>query len=235
MPLAPQLSSTRNQMHSTSAVKFDVSDCTLREQSEEHLGWSNTNGVYIVLRLPKSAANWSFDLNDIGAATNFFSEQSANNGGVLLGMDVVAVGGEAALRGMFKYRSPIPQSMGMMFVNILWIPLGDRIAQINVESVEQGETGVREAAVSVMIGEKPVIVAPNEPVLVESIEDMFAHMRAQSLQALPSDQSQYDHMFPDHPLSKVRHRMAQVVATLSIAAKEEVAAPPKQAPWWRFW
>jgi len=216
-------------------VKFDVSDCTLREQSEEHFGWSNSNGVYVVLRLPKGATNWPFDFNDVDAATKFFSEQSASNGGALLEMGLVTVGGHVALRGLFKYRSPIPQSMGMMFVSILWIRLGDRTAQINVESVEQGDTGVREAAVSLMIEEKTEAAAPDEPVLVESMEEMFAHMRAQPLRALPSDSSQYDQSFPDHPLSKVRHRMAHLVDTLSIVAGEEDVTRPKQSPWWRFW
>ena len=222
-------------MHDLSAVKFDVSDCTLREQSEEHFGWSNSNGVYVVLRLPKGATNWPFDFNDVDAATKFFSEQSASNGGALLEMGLVTVGGHVGLRGLFKYRSPIPQSMGMMFVSILWIRLGDRTAQINVESVEQGDTGVREAAVSLMIEEKTEAAAPDEPVLVESMEEMFAHMRAQPLRALPSDSSQYDQAFPDHPLSKVRHRMAHLVDTLSIVAGEEDVTRPKQSPWWRFW
>lgn len=222
-------------MSSTNAVKFDVSDCTLREQSEEHFGWSNANGVYIVLRIPKHATNWSFDLHDIDAAKSFFSQQSASNGGVLLKMDNVTVGGQAALRGLFKYRSPVPQSMGMMFVSILWIRLGNVIAQINVESVEQGETGIREAAVCAITGESPASAAPNEPVLVESIDEMFAHTRAQPLRAIPADDSQYDQLFPDHPLSKVRHRMAQLMATLSVTAKEEQPVTPRRALWWKFW
>ncbi|NHZ94329.1 hypothetical protein [Massilia sp. CCM 8734] len=221
-------------MSSNSSVKFDVSDCTLREQSEEHFGWSNANGVYIVLRVPKST-NWSFDVHDIDTATRYFSQQSASNGGVLLEMDVVSVGGQTALRGLFKYRSPLPQSMGMMFVSILWIRLGDATAQINVESIEQGTTGVREATVCVMTGESPASASPNVPVLMDSIEDMFADMRARPLHVLPSDNSQYDQMFPDHPLSKVRHRMAQLEATLSIGAKEVALAAPGQAPWWKFW
>jgi hypothetical protein len=206
-------------MSCTSSIKFDVSDCTLREQSEEHFGWSNANGVYIVLRVPKSTTNWPFDLSDIDAATSFFSGQSANNGGTLLEMNSVTAGGQAALQGLFKYRSPLPQSMGMMFVSILWIRLGDRTAQINVESTEDGVTGVREAAVCAMTAETPTSAAPDEPVLVDSIEEMFVHVRAQPLRPLRSDNSQFDQMFPDHPLSKVRHRMTQLVATLSIQAK----------------
>lgn len=150
-------------------------------------------------------------------------------------MDIVTVGGHRALRGLFKYRSPIPDIMGMMFVNILWIRLGDATAQINVESVEQGTTGMREATVCAMTGKSPASASPDEPVLMESVEDMFAHMRAQPLRVLPSDDRQYDQMFPDHPLSKVRQRMAQLEATLSIAAKEAAVAMPAQAPWWKFW
>lgn len=222
-------------MLNNSPVKFDVSDCTLREQSEEHFGWSNANGVYIVLRVPKNTTNWCFDLHDMDASTRYFSQQSASNGGVLLEMDVVTVGGQAALRGLFKYRSPLPESMGMMFVNILWIRLGDEAAQINVESIEQGTTGLREATVCAMTGERPASASPDEPVLMDSVDDMFAHMRAQPLRVLPSDNSQYDQMFPDHPLSKVRHRMAQLEATLSIATKEVPRAAPEQPPWWKFW
>lgn len=222
-------------MYSNSPVKFDVSDCTLREQSDQHAGWSNENGVHLVLRVPKHATNWSFDLRGIDAAKDYFSQQSASNGGVLLEMDVVTVAGQTALRGLFKYRSPLPESMGMMFVSILWVRLGDAMAQINVESVELGTTGVREATVCVMKGQSAASASPGEPLPMDSMEDMFAHMRAQPLHVLPSDDSQYDQMFPDHPLSKVRHRMAQVEATLSIADTEMARAAPPQAPWWKFW
>lgn len=216
-------------------VKFDVSDCTLREQSSEHLAWSTGSGVYIALRIPESPANWSFDLHDIDAARNYFSQQSAANGGALLQMDLVTVCGQTALRGMFKYRSPLPQSMGMMFVSILWLRLGDRTVQINVESVEQGETGAREAAVSVVTGTTQPDGSLDEPVLADSVEELFALMGTQKLQALPSDDSQYDPMFPDHPLSRVRQRMAQVEATLTLAAKDNDLAAPTKAPWWKFW
>lgn len=216
-------------------VKFDVSDCTLRAQSNEHLAWSTANGVYIALRIPESPANWSFDLHDIGAATDYFSLQSARNGGALLQLDAVTVCGQAALRGMFKYRSPLPQSMGMMFVSILWLRLGVRMVQINVESVEQGETGAREAAVSVVTGATQPDGSSDEPVLADSVEELFALMGTQKLQALPSDDSQYDPMFPDHPLSKVRQRMAQVEATLTLTAKVDDRAGPPKARWWKFW
>jgi hypothetical protein len=222
-------------MPSTSSVKFDISDCMLREQSEEHLGWSTGNGVYLVLRVPKSRTNCSFDLQDLVAAKSFFSQQSASNGGVLLEMEKVKVASHTALRGLFKYRSPIPQSLGMMYVNILWMSFGDWSAQLNVESLENGETGVREATVFMIEGESRDIPKPSEPMLVANVEEMFTHMRAQPLRTLPSDSRNYDQSFPDHPLSKVRHRMEQVIATVSISAEAIAPVPQKITKWWKFW
>lgn len=222
-------------MLSTASVKFDVSDCTLKEQSEEHLGWSAGNGVFLVLRVPKQRTNWSFNLEDVDAAKEFFSQQCAANGGALLEMEGVKVGGRAALRGLFKYRSPIPQSLGMMFVNILWVPLGEQTVQLNVESLEHGETGGREAAVCLLDGGEISVPAAPEPVMVSSVEEMLSHMRAQPLRPLPSDDARYDQNFPEHPLSKVRYRMRHVMETVCISDQPISLAKSKETKWWKFW
>jgi hypothetical protein len=179
--------------------------------------------VFLVLRVPQVKTNWPFDLTDVSAAKDYFSQQSANNDGVLLEMEAV------------KYRSPIPQSMGMMFVGILWIPLRDRTAQVNVESLEHGATGMREAAVSLMDVGNPASQASTDQVIVNSAEEMFTHMRAQPLRALPSDGSTYDQSFPDHPLSKVRRRMEQVMTSISIHVETNELIPPDAKSWWKFW
>ena len=150
-------------------------------------------------------------------------------------MEHVKVANLTALRGLFKYRSPIPQSLGMMYVNILWMSFGDWVAQLNVESLEHGTTGAREAVVFMIEGESRDNIKPSEPVLVASTEEMFTHMRAQPLQALPSDSCKYDQSFPDHPLSKVRRRMEQVIATVSISAEAIAPVPLKITKWWKFW
>ncbi|MBF5005792.1 hypothetical protein [Diaphorobacter caeni] len=219
----------------TRSIQFDVADCTLREQSEEHLGWSTSNDVFLVLRVPKARADWQFDLQDLSAARNYFSSKCADNGGVLLEIEKVVVHGRHALLGLFKYRSPIPQSLGMMFSNVLWIPYGDWLLEISVESPERGDTGLREAVVLAMGKNNESTAEQATPIVLDNTEDMFATMRARPLQALPSDDRRFDDMFPEHPLSKVRHRMRQLISTVSIA--EEVTAPglPKRAPWWKFW
>jgi hypothetical protein len=223
------------------SVQFDLADSTLREESAEHRGWSNAAGVYHVLRVTPRRANWAFDLRDEAAAIAFYSNQCIERGGVMLSMNVVQVGKHEALQGIFKYRAPIPGSLAMMFVGILWIPYQDWIAQINVESLESGTTGMREATVMAIEGDNwPRPETETEPVAVSSPEEMFSLMAAQALRVLLSDAEKYDAVFPDHPLSKVRERMVQVKDSLKIVASaRELApfrlAPLRQEPSWKRW
>ncbi len=228
-------------MPDLNSVQFDLGDSTMREESAEHQGWANAAGVYHVLRVTPRRTSWPFDLRDKAAAIAFYSNQCVENGGVMLSMDVVQVGTHEALQGVFKYRAPIPGSLAMMFVGILWIPYQDWIAQINVESLERGTTGMREAAVMMIEGDNwPRPEMDAEPVAVNSADEMFSLMAAQPLRVLLSDAEKYDATFPDHPLSKVRERMEQVKDSLKIVASASELAPfrltsLRQEPWWKRW
>src|SRR5262249_30565705 len=94
-------------------------------------------------------------------------------------------------------------------------------------------TGVREAAVMAIEGDRWPKRVAEEPIVVKGVEDMFERMRAQPLRAIPSDDEKYDQMFPDHPLAKVRRRMNEVVSTLKVSAPAEELAPFKKSIWSR--
>lgn len=223
-------------MPNIDSIRFDLTDCQVVEQSEMHRMWSRPDGVYHNLRVSPQPPSWAFDLRDLAMATDFYSRQCADNKGVMLAMDVVQAAGVPALRGLFKYRSPVPQSMGMMYVHILWLAFRNWSAQINVESVESGTTGMREAAVMMIEGDNwPMAPPDTQPIEVSSAEEMFEHMRSRPLRIIPSDHEKYDETFADHPLSKVRRRMEQVMASLTIdAAPGEMAQFSKRA-WWQLW
>jgi hypothetical protein len=115
----------------------------------------------------------------------------------------------------------------MMFVGILWIPLSDFRFQINIEALEAGTTGYRETIVSALDPEEypdPKILEQTpwpqpentEPVIVKSADEMFEKMSQAPLRKLPSDDEQFDSMFPEHPLSLVRTRMSKVQETLRL-------------------
>ena len=97
--------------------------------------------------------DWPFDLTDSDAARFFCFNQCNDNNGVMLEMGVVSVAsGIECLRGLFKYHAPIPNSLGMAYVGILWLAFEACRYQIKVESMELGDTGLREAVVMMMEG-----------------------------------------------------------------------------------
>src|SRR5262249_28100652 len=117
-----------------------------------------------------------------------------------------------ALSGLFKYRSPVPDSLGMYYVGILWLPFRQCMFQLNVEANEAQPTGTREAAVMIIAGDS----WPNqqaEPIPVANWQEAQEKSRAAAVYQLPSDDAQYDRIFPDHPLSLVRVRLTEVIST----------------------
>ena len=147
----------------------------------------------------------------------------------MLEMEVIALaGGVEALRGLFKYHAPIPNSLGMAYVGILWLPFEACRFQINVESVELGTTGMREAAV--MITEDDNWPRPPDDEIPhiendEELQAMYAEALAKPPLQWPSDERKYDAQFPDHPLSKVRVRMDKIVASMKFDASIKSLRP----------
>lgn len=209
------------------SISFDLTDCEIHSEDEQRTLWFDSKGVANLLRFQSGPVDWPFDLTDLQAARRFYGEQCAEAKGAMLSMDVLNAGGIEVLRGLFKYRSPKPQSLAMMFVGILWLPFSNFRFQINIEALEAGTTGFREALVSAMdpkdypnpkiLDETPWPVSQDkEPVLVKSADEMFARMSQATLKKLPSDDEQFDSKFPMHPLSLVRSRMSRVVETLKL-------------------
>ena len=203
-------------MASVDSLTFDLADCELVQQADSERIWVSPDHVAYRLRFDRGVIYWPFDLTDKDAARAFYRRECEQNRGVMLEMDPVTAAGVEGLSGVFKYRSPVPGSLAMAYVGILWLPFRDCRFQVNVEAVEMGATGMREAAVMVIEGGKwplepqaeiPIINSPEE------LDALYAKARERPLQRLPSDDPKYDASFPQHPLSRVRAGLARVIAT----------------------
>jgi hypothetical protein len=218
------------------SLTFDLTDCSLREQSESHRGWMNSAGVAHSLRFNPGPPDWPFDLTSPDAAAEFYRKQCAHNGGVMLAMEVTTAAGVEALRGLFKYRAPVPRSLAMYYVGILWVPFRECNFQVNVEAMEAGTTGTREAAVMLIEGDRwPKPPADTPPVVLKSAEELFARLGSAPVRQLPSDDERHDASFPRHPLSQVRARLAEVVATARLDPGAGPLTPFRVRKGWRFW
>jgi hypothetical protein len=214
-------------MPSIDSVSFDLTGCELRERSKHHRTWMSDDAVALLLRFEMGRVDWPFDLSDADAASFFYFNQCRDNNGVMLSIGVINVaagtGEVEALRGLFKYHAPIENSLGMAYVGILWLPFEACRFQINIESMELGDTGLREAMVMIMEGDNWPKPPQNENEIPriennEQLQAMYADALAKPPLQLPSDEAKYDASFPDHPLSKVRARMDTIIATLKVDA-----------------
>jgi hypothetical protein len=208
-------------MASVDSLTFDLADCELVQQAEAERIWVNPDHVAHRLKFDTGVIYWPFDLTDPDAARAFYRRECELNRGVMLEMEPVTAAGVEGLAGVFKYRSPIPGSLGMAYVGILWLPFRDCRFQVNVEAVEQGTTGMREAAVMVIEGDKwPMEPQAEIPVInsQEELDALYAKAREKPLKRLPSDDPKYDASFPQHPLSLVRAGLARVIASARLGS-----------------
>jgi hypothetical protein len=214
-------------MVNINSLSFDLTDCELRKDSPEVKAWMHADGIAHLLTFQQGPIDWPFDLTMLDEASHFYADQCASVGGAMISMDIFTADKVEVLRGLFKYRSP-ENPLAIYFVGILWVPFSNFRYQLNIEAVEQGMTGYREAVVFAMDPnawdehgtwrsfDVPTEAEEAEPVVVATAEDMFDRMKKTPLRALPSDDEQYDEQFESHPLSLVRSRMNRVSETLAM-------------------
>jgi hypothetical protein len=206
-------------MASVDSLTFDLADCELVQQADSERIWISPENVACRLKFDRGVIYWPFDLTDPASAREFYRRECEQNAGVMLEMEPVTAAGVEGLCAVFKYRSPVPGSLGMAYVGILWLPFRDCRFQVNVEAIEQGTTGIREAAVMVIEGDKwPVEPQAEIPVInsQEELDALYAKARERPLRRLPSDDPKHDAGFPRHPLSLVRAGLARVIATAQL-------------------
>jgi hypothetical protein len=205
------------------SISCDTTGWLIHEESAERRLWLSDRHDAILFRLFNTPPTFPYDFSDIEAARKFYASQSIANGGVMLSVDFLRAGGIDVMKGVFKYRSPQPDSMAMYFVGVLAFLCRDFAFQINTESLEIGTTGTREAAVSLILNEKPS--EDREPILVNSIEEMFENMRSRPLGRIASDREEYDASFPHHPLSKVRTLQQHIIDTITVDSTIKQSPP----------
>jgi hypothetical protein len=113
------LSDAKSKVLSIDSLAFDLSDCSLKEQSENHRLWMNSRGVGHKLQFDLGPPDWPFDLTDSIAAREFYRQQCIDFGGAMLEMEVATVAGAEALEGLLKYRAPIADSLAMYYAGIV--------------------------------------------------------------------------------------------------------------------
>lgn len=179
--------------------------------------WYDESGVGIRLERFPPESSPPFPRDDPEQAAAFFEGCGRNEGGVMVWFRMGRIEDRHWAGGVFKYRSLKPGSLAMDYLGMLFVYCPDATWRIQLSATEHGTTGVREAVVAAMLGDRWKAALPaREPVVHTSVEEFFSAVRTSEVHLLPSDGPEYDGSFPDHPLTLVRRRFGALAGSLRI-------------------
>jgi len=199
-------------------VTFDCSEFKVMLDEPSRILWQGPTGVDQLIQHFARQPGGNFDLDDMDAARRYWVDQCSSLNGVMLCIDKETVGGVDILHAIFKYRD-VDNFRAMHFIGIIWILFAECSWQINIESIERGITGVREAIVFAKYPELQEVRQIPEEISskFQGPEDIEAYIKSQPLIALASDEERFDSVNDKHPLTLVRRRLRRVVETMKFS------------------
>jgi hypothetical protein len=177
--------------------------------------WQDPAGDVVVLHYFDLVPDLPAGLDDLETLRSQLAVHYGRGGGTMIECDQVTVSAVPGLRQILKLRNPSQQN-GQVFMGTLLLPRANSSAVVQVQCVEYGMTGVRES----QLGPDRFFHAnPFAPQI-----DLVA------MGALPShlaDQQQYDAMFPNHPLTRLRALLGWLTQTVQVDPRFQAEPPFK--------
>ena len=199
---------------SIDSVQFDESGWHRESAARQVTQWSNDRREFLSRHFFPIAPDLPRGLKGPDELTLFYWSMVANAGGAVLEAGIDKRIGLPAIRTIFKF--PM-QATGFTFIGSYTIPFVDSSFVLKIQTIETGFTGMREAAVFAKLGCTEMSDARWTIPLPKGIES--------SVKANKADDEQFDSLFPDHPLSRVRATLDGIALTIS-AAPETAALKP---------
>jgi hypothetical protein len=192
-------------MPSIDAVTFDTTGLNLvddsRDPRSEKRAWTSDRGDAVAImytpggeHLPAAARQTPQGLLD------YWARQTQDRGGTHIETLLCHVGVGPAVISMAKYPQ---QPSGMTYIGSVAIPFQDFGYAVMVHCPETGTTGLREALLF-----DRWMAAGNTP--------QFADGRVVMPPDWDPDAEEHDADFPDHPMSRLRDLMGQVVGSMRL-------------------
>lgn len=152
---------------------------------------------------------------DVQELRRFYRGVITEAGGGLVTVDVIDVDGVPSVLTLFKFPQ---QPTGMTYVGAVTVPFRDRSFVVRVQSFELGTTGLRESTV--------VMLEPTSPDGFPEgwAADPYDPTHQAAVLANKADDERWDATFPEHPLSRLRRILGEIVSTTRLSS--EVRASP---------
>lgn len=209
---------------------------SIHNQTESVATYVNAAGDTLSLNYFASEPDIAADISDTEALRAFYRSAAESNHVAMVEVDPVQLAGLPAVRAILKTHL---QLRGFAFIGSYSLPFSDCSYVIKVQSLEQGVTGMREAAVMAMQTE-PLEVDELTGTLVGWEQDPYDPSYRGNFMRNRADDSQFDSSFPAHPLSKVRAYLREISDELEMSQSIRAGRPfryrvPRTSLWSRLW
>lgn len=185
---------------------------TLQQEDERIALYRNALGDVLTINYFAAVPDIEAPIDDLDALRAFYRRMTEANGLAMVETELAQLTTLCSVRTLFKVR--MYQSRGFAFIGSFTLPLADRSYVIKVESVEQGVTGVREAAIMVLVGPPAIDEVTGE--LIGWAQDPYDPSHRAEFMRNQADDPKFDAQFPDHPLSKVRRYLAELESNVRV-------------------
>ncbi|HEY9849576.1 MAG TPA: hypothetical protein V6D28_08980 [Leptolyngbyaceae cyanobacterium] len=205
-------------MPSIESVNFDVSHWEVLEVLSDRIIWKNDKGDRLSLHFFPIPPNIPFKLNQLTELRNFYRENIIEVGGGLISVDVVSIKEFSAIETIFKF--PLKPT-GMRYLGSLTFPFADFSYVMKVDCPEYGTTGLRETIVYSKVMQNIDLQDPFKG----WFEDPYDPTRKDLVMRNKSEDRQYDKLFSDHPLSRLRKYLVQIENSVRFTNEVRLAKP----------
>jgi hypothetical protein len=159
-------------------------------------------------------------IKNIHNLREFYRLQIAEANGGLIQVDLLKISGHNVIQTIFK----IPQEpSGMLYLASLTIPFKECSYVIKIQAPEIENTGIRDAFVADQLMKSGEITA-GENGFENWMADPYNPKFTGGTPMNKSEHTEYDKDFLDHPLSKARKMIAEIVAKIEFKPEIEKVA-----------
>jgi len=206
---------------SIDSVNFDTSAWSEKDKSRDAIEWDNSKADVLSLNFFNEKPSIPVKPKELKKLRDYYRTMISKAGGGLVSVDVMSVQNLPCIKTIFK----VPQQPdGMTYVGSFTIPLADFSYVVKAKCTETGTTGIRDTMVMQdMMSSGKMKMGSFDGWAQDPYQPSFKGPALRN----KSEDEKYDEKFPDHPLSRCRKILANVIATLKINDVVAKSAPFK--------
>lgn len=187
-----------------------------RTDNESELSWSSPD--YPAL-LTISYFNKRPDLpcvvTELDTLRSFYRKMVQQQDGGLLKVETIRIDEVDCLETLIK----IPRApSGILYISSITIPFRSCSYVIKLQMTENSTTGIREAVIGQKLLAENVLTTHNNHIDGWSSDPYLTNYSSGSLMNI-AEREEYDEMFPDHPLTRIRQHMKAVSGSIRFSKK----------------